>query len=228
MDLYRTNELKKQRIVILDENYSMVPNKINEIKIKNMIINIKREPLSFTYKIYNKGKNNIYEELLEETIKIDFYDDIWLVKEYNYFIIKRNSINSIYLNIIYKNNFKTNKRKNTDIYLKYKINDNDYSNYIRSINVIHNLTNLKGYIKIFLLTQNNINNTIIYDIKGDANTTYLYNIKEIEDNNCYDIKPIENKTKIKGDFTIRILNKDNEKIKFNYIYIYEYDIDYNI
>lgn len=231
-DFYQTNKQNKQRLIILEENKNSVPGNINEVQIKNIYINVKRNPIVFKYSFYNKvqgASGYTYDNLLNDELKIDDFDANWLVKDFDYFKFTRDSIHSIYVNIIYKNNFKSNYVKNieTDFYFTYVLNDKLMLNYIKALNLTHNTSNAEGYLKVTIISANGDFNCVSY--KDDKTVTnYLYNIRPVKDSNSYDIEPIEHKSTITGDFSINVENANGEMVKYNYIYIYENNIKYLI
>jgi hypothetical protein len=212
------------RLVILNNKEENIKNKYNKIKIENIKIDINRKNIHFYYIINKKIKEDNYEEYIKDNIIIDNYDGYWLNKDYKYIKIKRDNIYSIYINIIYKNNI----NNDGEYYIQYSINDDkNYSKNLKGLDIIYNTTNINGYIKIIINSSKLIYNSIIYDKNGHNKDYYLYNIKRIDNNHIYNIKPLSN-VPIEGDYSIKILNEDDKEIDYKYIYIQENILNNNI
>ena len=212
------------RLVILNNKEENIKNKYNKIKIENIKIDINRKNIHFYYIINKKIKEDNYEEYIKDNIIIDNYDGYWLNKDYKYIKIKRDNIYSIYINIIYKNNI----NNDGEYYIQYSINDNkNYSKNFKGLDIIYNTTNINGYIKIIINSSKLIYNSIIYDKNNHNKDYYLYNIKRIDNNHIYNIKPLSN-VPIEGDYSIKILNEDDKEIDYKYIYIQENILNNNI
>jgi hypothetical protein len=218
---YNTDLFTNSRLIILKNNDENIANNYNQIEIKNIKIKLKRDNTLFSY-IISKKNNDSYVPLFEDHIEINDFDKYWLKKEYKYIEITRNDIYSIFVNIIYKNNF--NYLKET--FIQYKFNtEKNYSDNYKSLNITYNTTKVNGYFKILIDSSKLIYNSILYNKNGHGKDFYLYNIKKITDTNLYDIKPLDN-VPISGDYSIKLLNEKDEKIEYDYIYIQEHNIKY--